>query len=255
MLRYNGRRHLFSESDFKMKTFLKCLLLACLLVGISVPVFAQQEVTCVALGGTFDSTTNVCTFANGLTIEIDYPTEFDTYPVSTMTVIDGFLIDRQEEIVAAADADPAPPGPYFLSIETEIFAFNSYVRSVLFTISDYTGGAHPNLYYRTLTFDTRDGHFIDLEDLFIAGSDPLATIFPIVQADLVAQLGAAADLTWINSGTGTNFDNYTSFVLTDEAIVFYFPPFQVAAGAAGAFNVEVPLSSIRDIFRPPYLKG
>lgn len=238
-----------------MKIVLNLLVLACLFVGMSVPVFAQQEDTCLDLGGMFDSTTNICSFANGLTIEIDYPTEFDTYPASTMTVIDQFLIDRQEEIVAAAAADPAPPGPYFLSIETDIFAYDSYVRSVLFTIRDYTGGAHPNLYYATYTFDTRDGHFIDPEDLFIPGSDPLATIFPIVQADLAAQMGSGADLTWINSGTGTNFDNYANFVLTNSALIFYFPPYQVAPYAAGAFNVEVPLSSIRDIFRPPYLKG
>ncbi len=237
-----------------MKTLMKVLLLACVLVGMSVPVFAQEE-PCLDLGGTFDGVTNVCTFPTGLTIEIDYPAEFDSYPAATMIVIDQFLLDRQTEIVAAAAADPAPPGPYFLSIQTDIFSFDSYVRSVLFTISEYTGGAHPNLYYTTYTFDTRDGHFIDLEDLFMTGSDPLATIFPIVQADLVAQMGVDADLTWINGGTGTTFSNYASFVLTDTALIFYFPPYQVAPYAAGAFTVEVPFSSIRAIFRPPYLKG
>lgn len=238
-----------------MKTLLKVLFLTCLFAVLPLLVFAQQEDTCLDLGGTFDGVTNVCTFANGLTIEIDYPAEFASYPAATMTVIDQFLIDWQTQIAEAAAADPAPPGPYFLAIVTDIFAYDSYVRSVLFTISEYTGGAHPNLYYATYTFDTRDGHFIDLEDLFISGSDPLATIFPIVQADLAAQMGSGADLTWINSGTGTNFDNYASFVLTDTALIFYFPPYQVAPYAAGAFSVEVPLSGIRAIFRPPYLKG
>jgi hypothetical protein len=238
-----------------MKTLLKLLVLTCLAALFSLPVLAQQEDTCADLGGTFDAVTNVCTFANGLTIQIDYPTEFNTYPASTMTVIDQFLVDRQVEIAEAAALDPAPPGPYFLGIETDIFAFDSYVRSVLFTISDYTGGAHPNLYYRTFTFDTRDGHFIDLEDLFVSGSDPLATISPIVQADLAVQMGPGADLTWIASGTGMTFSNYYSFVLTDTTFIFYFPPYQVAPYAAGAFNVEVPFSTIRAIFRPPYLKG
>ncbi len=233
----------------------KWLLILCLIAVLpGVPILAQEDV-CLDLGGTFDGVTHVCSFTNGLTITIDYPAEFATYPASTMTVIDQFLEDQQVAIYNAAAADPTPPGPYFLGIDTDIFAYDSHVRSILFTISDYTGGAHPNLYYTTYTFDQRDGHFIDLEDLFIPGSDPLATIFPIVQADLLAQMGVGADETWINSGTGTTWSNYASFVLTSDSLIFYFPPYQVAPYAAGPFEVVIPLADIRAIFRPPYLKG
>lgn len=234
---------------------MKRLFLVCVFaLMIAVPVFAQQDV-CIDLGGTFNSTTNVCTFANGLTIEIDYPAEFNTYPASTMAVIDDFLVDWQTQIRDAAAADPNPPGPYFLGVETDIISYDAFVRSVLFTIADYTGGAHPNLYYKTYTFDTRDGHFIDLDDLFVANSNPLATIGPVVEADLMAQMGSGADSTWIHSGTGTTWSNYANFVLTDTALIFYFPPYQVAPYAGGPFNVDVSLTSIRSIFRPPYRKG
>ncbi|MEP7292046.1 MAG: DUF3298 domain-containing protein [Chloroflexota bacterium] len=232
---------------------MKTLFLVCLCVLMSLPVLAQED-ECLDLGGTFDTPTNVCSFANGLTIEIDIPVEFASYPASTMTVINQFLDEQRTQIFEAAAADPTPPGHYFLSIETDIFSFDSYVRSVLFTISAYTGGAHPNLYYTTYTFDRRDGHLIDLEHL-LTGSNPLATISPIVQADLLAQMGADADATWITSGTGTTRSNYASFVLTDSALIFYFPPYQVAPYVAGAFTVEVPFASIRAVFRPPYLKG
>jgi hypothetical protein len=233
---------------------MKTLFLVCLFAVMFVPVLAQED-KCLDLGGTFDSTTRVCTFANGLTIKIDRPAEFASYPASTRLVLDQFLADQQQQIYNAAAADPTPIGPYSLNIETDIFSFDAYVRSVLFSIADYTGGAHPNLVYRTFTFDTRDGHFINLEALFVPGSNPLATIFPLVKADLVAQQGGIADTTWIDSGTGTTLSNYANFVLTNTAIVFYFPPYQVAPYAGGPFNVDVPYTSIRAIWRPPYLKG
>jgi hypothetical protein len=90
------------------------------------------------------------------------------------------------------------------------------VLSLKFTISDYTGGAHGNLYFQTYTFDLVQSRIFTLNDLFLPGIDPLATLAPIVQADLAAQMGEFADPTWIQEGTDS-LDEYVSFVITPDS--------------------------------------
>jgi len=234
-----------------MKTIILVCLAALLLVA---PAFAQED-ACVDLGGTYDSTTGVCSFVNGLTIEIEYPTEFADEPWA-MNVIDDFLDEQRTAIVDAAEVGSASsPGPYFLGIEYDIFQYEPNVKSILFTISDYTGGAHPNLYYQTFTFNFHNNTVLELDDLLVPSGTPLTTVSTLVIADLVAQMGVGADDSWIAGGAGPTYENYANFVLDADSFTFYFPPYQVAPYAAGPFHVDVPLSSLRSVFRPPYMKG
>jgi hypothetical protein len=235
-----------------MRKILLTWMVSLALLAIVVPAFAQEN-ACLDLGGTYNSTTGVCSFANGLTIDIEYPTEFASEPWA-QAVIDNWLDEQRTAIVEAAEIGSASsPGPYFLGIEYDIFQYEPDVKSILFTISDYTGGAHPNLYYQTFTFNLETNTVLDLEDLLLPGG--LNTISTIVIADLTTQMGSGADVAWINGGAGPTWENYASFVLDADSFTFYFPPYQVAPYAAGPFNVDVPLSTIRSAFRPPYMKG
>jgi hypothetical protein len=85
----------------------------------------------------------------------------------------------------------------------------------------------------------------------VAGSNPWPTIAPIVQQSLESQLSAAInapltdeDKQWIQTGTGEDPQNYQVFVLDGDSLVFHFPPYQVAAYAAGPQSVAIPLSSL-----------
>jgi hypothetical protein len=102
-------------------------------------------------------------------------------------------------------------------------------------------------------FDLAQEQQVMLDDLFTSTEDALAVISPIVQADLTAQMDEdLADPQWIEDGTGTNPDNYQNFVLTEDSLIFFFPPFQVAPYAAGAFEVTIPLADISSVLAPEY---
>ena len=47
-----------------------------------------------------------------------------------------------------------------------------------------------------------------------------------------------------------NPDNYQRFVLTDEALIFFFDPAQVAPRVAGPFEVSIPLENLTSILAP-----
>ncbi len=82
--------------------------------------------------------------------------------------------------------------------------------------------------------------------------DPLATIAPLVQASLAAQLGDMADAAWIEEGASPDPANYQDWLLTPEALTFIFEPYQVAAYAAGPQTVSIPLTEIAGLLAPQF---
>jgi peptidoglycan-N-acetylglucosamine deacetylase len=149
--------------------------------------------------------------------------------------------------IDSVDLLPASYAPWTLTMDYETTNHSDDVISIVYTISEYTGGAHPNSYFRTFTFNLTENELIEFDDLFIEGASPLETIAPLVQADLTEQMGEFADAEWIERGTGEDPLNYQNFALTEDELIFYFPPYQVAAYAAGTFEVRIPLSDLSGI--------
>ncbi|MDF1496482.1 MAG: DUF3298 and DUF4163 domain-containing protein [Patescibacteria group bacterium] len=139
------------------------------------------------------------------------------------------------------------PGPWFLGYDFSVTRNDQYFISVVLEGSIYTGGAHPNQMYETFVFNMEEGgELMSLEDVF----NPMATAvdedtgaslswleYVSNQSRLKLMSEEYADADWINSGAGVNSDNFKLFYLTESGIVFIFPPYQVAAYAAGPQEV------------------
>lgn len=195
-----------------------------------------------------------CDTDAGFDISVRYPLAIMSYDFAE-AAIEQFVSDTTTSFITAfldMDLPDFVVGPWFLDIASEEFWFSNTVVSVVFTISDYTGGAHPNSYYRTFTFDLTAGAEIALADVF-AVPNALDTIYPIVRADLLAQMGGDASmLSFIDPGTGTDPANYQNFAVAPGELIFFFPPYQVAPYAAGAFQVSIPFASLPGLLAPPF---
>jgi len=66
------------------------------------------------------------------------------------------------------------------------------------------------------------------------------------------QVGDMSDADWIARGTAPVPENYENWVLTPDALVFTFEPYQVAAYAAGPQIVTIPLADLADILAPEF---
>lgn len=219
------------------------------------PARAQDPDPCYVKGGWIDEETGRCVIRAGIEIDLAYPTEIVGYPFIEAEV-DAFMVAQSQEITAFfSEIDPIMIGgfnaPWSLYINYEIFYPAPDLISLVFTISTYTGGAHPNTYFRTYVFDLTNETLLGLEDIFAV--NPYATISPIVQASLIAQMADFADPQWIADGTGETPENYLNFVLDKGELVFLFPPYQVAAYAAGPQSVRIPLSDLANILNPRFL--
>lgn len=216
-------------------------------------VFAQEE-ACYAKNGIWNADETRCEMQSGVTVNVVYPMELVGTGIAEATT-DHFLNETRTLFIQSYTPDwslPAYANHWSQTITYELFHFSSDVVTVKFAVSYYTGGAHPNLDFQTFTFDLAQQKMLALEDIFQDGVNPWPALVPMVQADVAAQLGEAADAQWVQQGTAENPDNYRNWALTPDALVFFFPPYQVVAYAYGPVTVEIPLTAISRLLKPEF---
>jgi hypothetical protein len=235
----------------QMKTLIAILVL--FTVGI-LPAAAQEDL-CYEKGGMWSADEATCIISRNITVDLDYPITLAQHDIVEQTV-DTFINETRGQFLSFITAPemfefPTSAG-YFLSIAYDEYPFSDDITTLVFTISDYTGGAHPNSYYKTFTFDLAGERVLTLDDVFVNTADALTVISPLVQQDLLTQAGDMSDPTWIEQGTGLVPDNYQNFAITPDELIFFFPPYQVAAYAAGPQEVHLPLEQIGSVLAAPF---
>jgi hypothetical protein len=148
---------------------------------------------------------------------------------------------------AVKETDPAAyaqyPREYYLNISYDKGQIDQNVISIVFNISNYTGGAHGANYFSALNYDVKNKKFITLADLFPGQTDYLKNISDYCIENLKQQLRDRVGYdtgSWVKEGAGPTEENFSIFLINKNNIVFYFPQYQVAAYALGDFKVTIP---------------
>lgn len=203
------------------------------------------------------------------TVTIDRKTEtMDVevaYPRTGVTAIDAYFADwatrMVEDFGVSADRDFAafkadnngelPPWSYSLYVGFGVPRNDADMLVLGFDESIYTGGAHPNHSIESFNFLMPDGWRVFLPEIF-DGKPALDRISALAIADLEARLlgpDSMSDADWVRSGAGPAWSNFQAFALLTDTLVIRFPPYQVAAYAAGDQTVEIPLSKLSGLMR------
>jgi uncharacterized protein YecT (DUF1311 family) len=186
------------------------------------------------------------------------------YPKTGVAAIDKQFADWANGMVAdfeaSADEDFAsfkednggdvPPWTYSLYLTFEVARNDDEMLVVDFDESIFTGGAHPNHDIQTFNFMMPDAWQVYLPEVFKPKA--IGEISKIAIADLDKQLGGPDSMTdsdWLKSGAGPTWSNFRDFLLLQDKLVIRFPPYQVAAYAAGDQKVEIPLSALKGLMR------
>lgn len=156
------------------------------------------------------------------------------YPVSRHKTIDTVI--RQlinNEISAFKSAIPSPkPNPdwqYELTIDFKKYQKGN-IKSYVFTVFSFTGGAHPMTRTITRTFDLKSGRQLVLSDLFDEKK-----LLPIIRKDLETR--DLPDKKWIFQGSA----NLAKFALTQNDLLIYYDPYEVGPYVNGPQIVKIPL--------------
>lgn len=229
---------------------LAALCVVCLSVTAS-GAFAQAEDQCLQKGGNLTDE-GKCVLSATINISVDYPLELAQNPLIAQS-IDPFIQQTKNDLLQFLEEGFNPgSAQYELDITYETTQRADNLLSLIFTEYVYTGGAHPTTLFKTFTFDLSANRVLALDDLFQPGVNPYPTLGATVEALLRQQLAGISDDDFIHSGSGENPDNYQNFALDGDDLVFYFPPAQVAAHAAGAQILRVPLSALSSILAPEF---
>jgi len=135
--------------------------------------------------------------------------------------------------------------PWNLDMKYEIKYQKHELISVSMFGSEFTGGAHGNPLYSTISYDFKKGENIELKDLFKPKSKYLEKISKYCIDDLSKR--KHADKKWIRDGAKPEAKNYQCFALQDDGLLIFFPAYQVACYAAGVQKVMIPYKELKDI--------
>jgi uncharacterized protein YecT (DUF1311 family) len=185
----------------------------------------------------------------------DYEITF-AYPQTGVKTIDDEIATWAKGMVAdfekSAKTDRQPEDrTYTLDMSFDVARNDVSAFAVAFDEDVDTGGAHPNHDIVTFNYLMPDGWRVYLPEIF-ENTKGLARISELAMADLEKQLSgpdAMSDSDEIKSGAGLNWENFKDFILLRDALILRFPPYQVAAYAAGPQEVRIPLSALRDVMR------
>ena len=139
---------------------------------------------------------------------------------------------------------------YALGVEYREYGSPSTV-SYLFDVYLDTGGAHPNAYHRSFTFDRESGAALSVGDLFEPGADYLAVLSERSRAELPGAIAAKGgtsidevNIEFIEDGTTPIETSFQTFYLTGDALVLVFSPYQVGPWVIGTQELSIPRSTL-----------
>jgi uncharacterized protein DUF3298 len=179
----------------------------------------------------------------GYSLNISFPVDYpDPQPVFD------WVKQARDGFVNVAKMPDSRIQPYQLMVTpTE---YNSAVpprgtQSLVFTVFQDVGGAHPQTFYKAFNWDqgSRKPIQVDtggsdkIQPLFKPGTNPWPVIFPLVQADLEKQLGSKSA---IAPEVGLNPSTYENFAIQNDSLIFFFGQGAILPESAGALSVSVP---------------
>jgi len=212
-------------------------VLACS-TGIST---AAGQSACADLGGAVGPD-GICTVhaANPTyTLNFSFPNDYPDQAALT-----GYLTQARDGFINVADNPDAYNLPYELDAKGAGYSSGSPTggtQSVVFTMWQNVGGAHPQTYYESFNWDVAKRAPIKFDTLFKPGTKPLDVIYPAVEQDLQKQQGV---IDGIPPSVGLDPSKYQNFALTDDAVLFFFSQGELFAEAAGPVQASVPRSTL-----------
>ncbi|CAN5555199.1 RsiV family protein [soil metagenome] len=170
-----------------------------------------------------------------MSFPVNYPDE---------AALTAYLAQTRDGFVNVAEMPGNWNLPYALDVKSTRYtagAPEAGTRSLALEVYQNVGGAHPSTWYQTFNYDVAKKSPVTFDTLFAAGSEPVDAIYPSVMRTLTQQLGQPS----ISPvGDGLDPAHYQNFVITDDAVIFFFGQGELLPEAAGALQASVPRSAL-----------
>ncbi|MBU3750254.1 MAG: DUF3298 domain-containing protein [Mycobacterium sp.] len=210
---------------------------ALLCAALTAPPASGAPDACAGFGGFIEASgqCRVQASAADYTMDLSFPLD---YP--DIEAVVSYLTETRDGFVSVAQTPDTREVTHQLDVTAESFR-SARTHSVVLTLFQDLGGAHPTAWYKSFTYDLGRNRPVTFDTLFAAGAKPLDTVFPIVQQTLEAQTGLPGS---ISSDAGHDPAHYQNFAVSDEAVIFFFGRAELLPSYAGETSVAVPRNAI-----------
>lgn len=170
-------------------------------------------------------------------ISIQYPrTEY----IELNQKIKDYILKQVKDFMEIAASDIQEKQIYTLDISHDEYSYKNIRSFVLYT-STYTGGAHPNQGIWTCVYDASKNEFVTISDLVLKNASILDILSRESRKILINNKGIV-NKDMLLEGTMPNASNFSNFVFTQQGLLLYFLPYQVAPYSSGSFKIVIPYS-------------
>jgi hypothetical protein len=164
------------------------------------------------------------------TMKVSFPVYNNQYADSVIHKFTSGLISEFMKYTKNAVEDEMK---YEMTVSYEEFFAKPGIVSVVFNIYEYTGGAHGNTFIQSLVLDSKNNKKLDLSDF--VKPEQFTKVRSVVRKKLKEMLEYDES---IEEGTSSPED-FSAFAVTNDKIIFWFSPYQVASYADGTQKVEI----------------
>lgn len=179
-------------------------------------------------------------------INVYYP--YTPYPVLNKE-IEKLVQGNIEQLKEATASSPISKHQYYtLDITYDTYEYEDYI-TYAFTITIYTGGAHPNTTLPTITYQKSTKEIVTIDSL-LKKNENLLTVLSEESRKRLMENKAFQDTYFENiermflEGTEPKKENFQNFAFTSEGLLLLFENYQIAPYSYGSFRITIPYASL-----------
>lgn len=134
---------------------------------------------------------------------------------------------------------------FTLEFSFDTYEYNEYITYVIRLFAD-TGGAHPNTYITTVTYNTKTNELVTIETLNKDYPELIKKLSELSynklkENEIIKQINSEDML---KDGTKPTLENFRNFAFTKEGMRIFFEKYQVAPYVAGEFEILIPYEEL-----------
>ncbi len=130
---------------------------------------------------------------------------------------------------------------YFLYIDYKEYKYKDYI-SLVFNISYFTGGAHPNYEIKTINYNIKNNNFITITNLINKDKNILNKLSTYSRKyfnnNSLFKEKIVNDM--MLEGTIGAKENYQRFNLSNDGLIIHFERYQIAPYYYGDYSITIP---------------
>ena len=177
------------------------------------------------------------------TIKVYYPkTEYENLNNEVLSKVNSYIEAFKNEINEYEQIDGKKA---MLEINFNNYEYNDYI-SYVFNIFVDSGGAHPNTYIFSISYNVQNGKIIKVADLIDMNKDILNILSTysynaLKENEKIKEYKVEGML---ENGTFAKAENFKNFAFDKQGIKIFFEKYSVAPYVAGEFTVTVPYDKL-----------